>query len=111
MKLSDFDFDLPEALIATRPARPRTSARLLVADGPNTQDRHVYDLPELLRSGDRLILNDTRVIPARLRGVRRKMSEQGEVSAGIDVTLLEPKPDGSWSALVRPLKKLPSVRR
>ena len=56
MKLSDFDFDLPEHLIATRPARPRSSARLLVAEGDAIRDLHVRDLPGLLRPGDRLNL-------------------------------------------------------
>jgi S-adenosylmethionine:tRNA ribosyltransferase-isomerase len=68
MRLSDFDFDLPEGLIATRPARPRSSARMLVAEGDAIRDAHVFDLPGLLRPGDRLVLNDTRVIPARLTG-------------------------------------------
>jgi S-adenosylmethionine:tRNA ribosyltransferase-isomerase len=106
MKLDDFDFDLPEDLIATRPARPRSSARLLVADGPATRDAHVYDLPTLLRPGDRLILNDTRVIPARLTGRRTRASAQGAVTAKIEVTLMEPQADGTWSALARPLRKL-----
>ena len=86
MKLSDFDFELPEALIATRPARPRSSARLLVADGPVTRDAHVYDLPQILRRGDRLILNDTRVIPARLTGKPLHQLLGGEREA-IDETL------------------------
>jgi S-adenosylmethionine:tRNA-ribosyltransferase-isomerase (queuine synthetase) len=68
MKLSDFDFDLPEALIATRPARPRRAARLLVAEGDAITDAGVADLGRCLRPGDRLVLNDTRVIPARLSG-------------------------------------------
>ncbi|PIE09931.1 MAG: tRNA preQ1(34) S-adenosylmethionine ribosyltransferase-isomerase QueA [Rhodobacterales bacterium] len=102
MKLSDFDFDLPDALIATRPARPRSSARLLVAEGDALQDRHVADLPDWLRPGDRLVLNDTRVIPARLTGTRRR----GEAEAKIEVTLLEPRAGGQWSALVKPLRKL-----
>ncbi|MBF9061141.1 tRNA preQ1(34) S-adenosylmethionine ribosyltransferase-isomerase QueA [Rhodobacterales bacterium HKCCSP123] len=106
MKLDDFDFDLPEGLIATRPARPRSSARLLVADGPQTRDAHVYDLPRILRRGDRLILNDTRVIPARLTGRRTKESAQGQVTAKIEVTLMEPQADGTWSALAKPLRKL-----
>lgn len=106
MKLDDFDFDLPEALIATRPARPRSSARLLLADGPVTRDAHVYDLPQILRRGDRLILNDTRVIPARLTGHRTKDSAQGVVTAKIEVTLMEPQADGTWSALAKPLRKL-----
>ncbi len=106
MKLDDFDFDLPEGLIATRPARPRSSARLLVADGPVTRDAHVFDLPRVLRPGDRLILNDTRVIPARLTGHRTKGSAQGVVTAKIEVTLMEPQADGTWSALAKPLRKL-----
>ncbi|GAB4383485.1 tRNA preQ1(34) S-adenosylmethionine ribosyltransferase-isomerase QueA [Albidovulum sp.] len=106
MKLSDFDFDLPESLIATRPARPRTAARLLVAEGDAIRDLHVRDLVTLLRPGDRLILNDTRVIPARLEGTRRRLTGQGEAVARIEVTLAEPLPGGGWSALVRPLRKL-----
>ena len=72
MKLSDFDFDLPEALIATRPAKPRTSARLLLAEGDRIDDRHVNDLLDILRPGDRLVLNNTRVLPARLFGTRQR---------------------------------------
>ena len=106
MKLEDFDFDLPEALIATRPARPRSSARLLYADGAVTHDRHVYDLPQILRPGDRLILNDTRVIPARLTGHRTRQSAQAEVTAKIEVTLMQPQADGTWSALAKPMRKL-----
>jgi S-adenosylmethionine:tRNA ribosyltransferase-isomerase len=106
MKLSDFDFDLPDRLIATRPAVPRTSARLLVADGPVLHDKKVSDLPDWLRAGDRLVLNDTRVIPARLSGQRHRDSAQGPVQARIEVTLLEPRADGTWAALIKPLKKL-----
>ena len=106
MKLSDFDFDLPERLIATRPAKPRSSARLLLADGAATHDRHVFDLPDVLRPGDRLVLNDTKVIPARLTGMRRRDTGQEVVQAKIEVTLLEPQADGSWSALAKPLRKL-----
>ncbi|MGJ8594931.1 tRNA preQ1(34) S-adenosylmethionine ribosyltransferase-isomerase QueA [Sulfitobacter sp.] len=107
MKLSDFDFDLPETLIAVRPAQPRSSARLLVADGDAIHGGHVHDLTTWLRKGDRLILNDTRVIPARLSGVRHRDSAQGPVSAKVEVTLLEPQAEaGIWSALVKPLKKL-----
>jgi S-adenosylmethionine:tRNA ribosyltransferase-isomerase len=65
LKLSDFDFDLPDNLIATRPAVPRTSARLLVASGANTgaiTDARVSDLTKYLRKGDRLVLNNTKVI-------------------------------------------------
>ncbi len=106
MKLSDFDFHLPEDLIATRPATPRSSARLLVADGDAISDAHVFDLPEWLQPGDRLVLNDTRVIPARLNGGRHRDSAQGPVSAGIEATLLDPQADGTWAALIKPLKKV-----
>ena len=107
MKLSDFDFDLPDTLIAVRPAQPRSSARLLVADGDVIHDAKVHDLTSWLRKGDRLVLNDTRVIPARLSGLRHRGSAQGPVSAKVEVTLLEPQAEaGIWSALVKPLKKL-----
>jgi S-adenosylmethionine:tRNA ribosyltransferase-isomerase len=103
MRLSDFDFDLPEELIATRPAVPRTSARLLVAAGDALADRRVSDLPALVRPGDRLVLNNTRVIPARLTGTR----DRGPgARARIEVTLLEPAAAGGWRALARPLRKL-----
>ncbi len=106
MKLSDFDFHLPEDLIATRPANPRSSARLLVAQGDTVSDSHVFDLPDWLQPGDRLVLNDTRVIPARLSGRRHRDSAQGPVSAAIEATLLDPQADGSWAALIKPLKKV-----
>ena len=106
MKLSDFDFDLPETLIATRPASPRSSARLLVAAGDAIHDRHVRDLVDWLNPGDRLVLNDTKVIPARLSGLRHRNSAQGPVQARIEVTLLEPRAGGTWGALIKPLKKI-----
>ncbi|MFY0621962.1 MAG: tRNA preQ1(34) S-adenosylmethionine ribosyltransferase-isomerase QueA [Pelagimonas sp.] len=106
MQLSDFDFDLPETLIATRPAKPRSSARLLVAEGGDITDAVVRDICQWLRPGDRLVLNDTKVIPARLSGVRRRESAQGLTEAKIEVTLLEPRADGCWAALIKPLKKL-----
>ncbi len=106
MKLSDFDFDLPEGLIATRPVKPRSSARLLLAEGDRISDHRVSDLVEILCPGDRLVLNDTKVIPARLSGLRHRIGAEGETSARIEVTLLEPKADGSWNALLKPLKKI-----
>ncbi len=106
MRTDDFDFDLPDHLIATRPAKPRSSARLLVADPDGIHDQIVHDLPDWLRPGDRLVLNDTKVIPARLTGTRRRQSEQGETEARIEVTLLEPRADGTWAALLKPLKKV-----
>jgi S-adenosylmethionine:tRNA ribosyltransferase-isomerase len=101
LKLDDFDFDLPEALIATRPARPRTAARLLLADGDRLTDLHVRDLVDVFRPGDRLVLNNTRVIPARLTGQRQR----GAAVAKVEITLLEPAPNG-WRALAKPLRKV-----
>ena len=106
MKLSDFDFDLPDELIATRPAKPRSSARLLVSDGEKISDAIVTDIVQWLRPGDRLVLNDTKVIPARLFGERRRNSEAGTTSSRMEVTLLEPKADGTWQALIQPLRKI-----
>ncbi|MEO0936975.1 MAG: tRNA preQ1(34) S-adenosylmethionine ribosyltransferase-isomerase QueA [Pseudomonadota bacterium] len=106
MKLSDFDFDLPEDLIPTRPARPRSAARLLVATHDALHDQQVTDLATWLRPGDRLVLNDTAVIPARLNGTRTRPSAQGPATARIEATLLEPRPEGRWSALIKPLRKL-----
>jgi S-adenosylmethionine:tRNA ribosyltransferase-isomerase len=103
MKTADFDFVLPEDRIAQTPAKPRDSARLLVV-GPDSSDsladRRVSDLPEILRPGDLMVFNDTKVIPAQLRGKR------GE--AGIDVTLLRRDAGDAraWQALARPAKKL-----
>ncbi|MGR3484731.1 MAG: tRNA preQ1(34) S-adenosylmethionine ribosyltransferase-isomerase QueA [Paracoccaceae bacterium] len=100
MKLSEFDFDLPEELIATRPARPRSSARMLVAAGDGIADRTVTDLPDLLQPGDRLVLNDTKVIPARLQGEREPDGR------AVEALLLRVRPDGAWEAMVKPLRKL-----
>ena len=106
MKLSEFDFDLPERLIATRPVRPRSSSRLLVATQDKITDARTIDLPEFLMPGDRLVLNDTKVIPARLSGTRCRMGERGETEANVEATLLAPQADGNWSALVKPLRKI-----
>ncbi|WP_018632289.1 tRNA preQ1(34) S-adenosylmethionine ribosyltransferase-isomerase QueA [Neomegalonema perideroedes] len=104
LKPEDFDFDLPEELIALRPARPRRAARLLDLSGGGTADRHVSDLPELLRPNDILIFNDTKVIPARLFG-RRLRPDGG--AAKMEALLLEPLAEpGVWRALIRPAKRL-----
>ncbi|MGB3409494.1 MAG: tRNA preQ1(34) S-adenosylmethionine ribosyltransferase-isomerase QueA [Jannaschia sp.] len=106
MKLSDFDFNLPDALIATRPARPRSSARLMVVQPDRLTDARVTDLLHWLRPGDRLVLNDTKVIPARLDGVRVRATGDGSGRAKCAVTLIEARPDGAWRALAKPLRKL-----
>ena len=107
MNLSDFDFKLPEKLIATRPVSPRSAARLLVAKGDNVDDSFVSDLPEFLKSGDRLVFNDTKVLPARLNGFRNRVIDVNNVAtAKIEVTLLASKKEGIWRALMKPLRKI-----
>jgi S-adenosylmethionine:tRNA ribosyltransferase-isomerase len=103
MRLSDFDFDLPPDRIALRPASPRDAARLLVVgDDGALADRAVRDLPSLLRPGDALVFNDTRVIPARLRGRRRR--DDGEVA--MEVTLIRRMSPSRWSAFAKPGRRL-----
>ena len=107
MNLSDFDFELPEELIATRPVIPRSAARLLVAKGNNVDDSCVSDLPVFLKSGDRLVFNDTKVLPARLNGFRSRLVDVNNVAtAKIEVPLLASKKESIWSALIKPLRKI-----
>ncbi|MGO4837287.1 S-adenosylmethionine:tRNA ribosyltransferase-isomerase, partial [Rhizobiaceae sp. 2RAB30] len=103
MRVDLFDFDLPEDRIALRPAEPRDAARLLVVQPRNgLATRHVSDLPGLLRPGDALVFNDTKVIPAQLTGIRRR----GEVAAQVDATLhMRIGPD-RWLAFMRPAKRV-----
>lgn len=98
MRLADFDFDLPPDRIAQHPARPRDSARLLHVSRAGLADQIVRDLPSLLRPGDVLVANDTRVIPAQLTARRGQ--------ARIGITLDQPLPDGSWHALARNARRL-----
>lgn len=103
MQLADFDFDLPEDRIALRPASPRDSARmLLVAPGRPLADLKVSDLPDQLRAGDVLVLNDTRVIPARLKGVRHRETTQ----VAVEATLHRRLSPSRWTAFMRPGKRL-----
>ncbi|MGF1551513.1 MAG: tRNA preQ1(34) S-adenosylmethionine ribosyltransferase-isomerase QueA [Paracoccaceae bacterium] len=106
MDLADFDFELPEDRIALRPARPRSSARLLVADGAATRDARAIDLPRFLRAGDVLVFNATRVIPARLAGIRRRASADGPGVARVEATLAVREGPARWRALARPAKRL-----
>lgn len=104
MRVDLFDFDLPEASIALRPAQPRDAGRLLVVrPGEPLEDRAVRDLPGLLRAGDVLVFNDTRVIPARLHGLR---SRPGSPGLRMEAMLhLREAPD-RWRAFARPGKRL-----
>lgn len=97
MRTDDFDFELPAALIAQHPVSPRDAARLLVV-GETLEDRTLRDLPELLRPGDLLVVNDTRVLPTRLAGRRG--------AARIEATLHKAEAPGVWRAFARPARKL-----
>ena len=101
MKTSDFMYDLPEELIAQTPAERRDGSRLLVLDKKTgaTEHRHFYDLPAYLRSGDCLVLNDSRVIPARLFGTR-------PTGGAVEIVLLRELDGNRWECLTRPGKKM-----
>ncbi|ODT81084.1 MAG: tRNA preQ1(34) S-adenosylmethionine ribosyltransferase-isomerase QueA [Pelagibacterium sp. SCN 64-44] len=108
MRVSDFDFDLPDNLIALHPAEPRDSARLLLVDPcKGLEDRHIPDLLTLLRAGDVLVVNDTRVLPAELRGQRIR----GENRAGVSFNLHKRVDAHTWRAFARPAKKLALLDR
>jgi len=98
VKVDLFDYALPPERIAAHPIEPRDAARLLMVGADGLADRRFTDLPGLLRPGDLLVFNDTRVIPARLRGRR------GE--AGVEVTLHRDEGGGVWRAFARPARKL-----
>ena len=100
MKKSDFYFDLPEELIAQTPLQQRDSSRLLLLDKETgaLEHRHFYELPEFLQAGDCLVLNDSRVLPARLLGSR-------STGGSLELVLLRDLGDGRWECLSRPGKK------
>ncbi len=102
MKTSDFDYELPQELIAQTPIEPRDHSRLMVAhrDTQTWEHKHFYDVADYLRPGDALVINETRVIPARLLGVK----EGG--GAAVEVLLLRRENATDWEALVRPGKRL-----
>jgi S-adenosylmethionine:tRNA ribosyltransferase-isomerase len=107
MKTADFDFDLPDDHIALRPAEPRDSARLLVVRDGVLEDRIIRDLPDFLRPGDALVFNDTRVIPARLSGVRQRIGAEGEtLTVTVEATLHHRDAPDVWSAFMKPGKRL-----
>lgn len=101
MLVTDFDYELPQELIAQHPMEPRDHSRLLVVDKHTgeIQHKHFYDLVDYLRPGDVLVFNDTRVIPARLHGTK-------DTGAHVEVFLLTRRDATDWEVLVRPGKKL-----
>ena len=106
--VSDFDFDLPEELIAQLPSTERGASRMLTLDRANgeMQDRTFADFPSLLNPGDLLILNDSRVIPARLYATRTASRGKQPASGLVEVLLISPDAAGNWQALVRPGRKV-----
>ncbi len=98
MLTDDFDYELPSGLIAQHPAEPRDSCRLLVLDRASGQvdHRHFRDLPELLREGDVLVVNETRVLPARLRGMKDESGGQ------VELLLLRERYENTWECLAKP---------
>ncbi len=101
MKTSDFYYDLPQELIAQTPIEPRDHSRLLVLDRKTgeTTDRHFYDILDYLKEGDLLVINNSRVLPARLYGVKE------ETGSHMELLLLEQKENMVWETLVKPGKK------
>jgi S-adenosylmethionine:tRNA ribosyltransferase-isomerase len=108
LRVADFDFALPPELIAQQPPAERGQSRMLVmnrGDG-SLRDAHFRDFPSLLRPGDLLVLNDSRVIPARLFATRTRVRDRQQPSGLIEVLLTEPIEGGLWRALVRPGRKV-----
>ena len=106
-KTAAYDYELPKELIAQDPAEPRDSSRLMVVHrkGGSTEDRIFRDITEYLNPGDLLVLNDTRVLPARVEGVKKSSAEHG---AHVEIFFLHPGgAPNEWTALVRPGRKLP----
>src|SRR3954462_190451 len=102
MRTDLFDFDLPAERIALRPASPRDSAKMLVVDHGTLRDQIIADLPQWLKPGDQLVVNDTKVIAAQLKG--RRIGRETEPR--IDATLIKRLDGSRWQALVKPAKKL-----
>lgn len=105
MDVSDFDFHLPEARIALRPIEPREQARLLCV-GDRLTDHRVGDLPNLLQSGDLLVLNDTKVIPAALSAIRPARPQGGGGDVSLTINLHKRTAPDKWRAFIRPAKRL-----
>ncbi len=108
MRVDLFDFELPPERIALRPARPRDSARLLLVEGARISDHQILDLPSLLRAGDVLVFNDTKVIPAQLEGRRGRSVDGSQSEPGPRIGATLHKRDGprSWWSFVRNARRL-----
>ncbi|MFC2948465.1 tRNA preQ1(34) S-adenosylmethionine ribosyltransferase-isomerase QueA [Virgibacillus sediminis] len=107
MNIEDFDFNLPEELIAQTPLKDRTASRLLVLDRHTrrTEHKHFADIKQYLREGDCLVLNDTKVLPARLYGIKE------DTGAKVEILLLHQQEGDTWEVLAKPAKKIKSGTR
>ncbi|MDI7774662.1 tRNA preQ1(34) S-adenosylmethionine ribosyltransferase-isomerase QueA [Asticcacaulis sp. EMRT-3] len=102
MLISDFDFDLPEDRIALRPMQPREAARLLRVDGDALTDSHIGDIGQFLRKGDLLVVNDTRVLPVQLHGVRPRDGTE----VAVEATLIKSLGASQWQAFLKPGRRV-----
>ena len=102
MKTEDFNYDLPEELIAQTPLKNRDESRLLVLDKKtgSIEHKHFYDIIEYLNEGDALVLNDTKVLPARLFGIKE------ETEAHIEILMLKEIENDTWECLVKPARRI-----
>src|SRR5690625_7569847 len=102
MRIQEFDFNLPENLIAQTPLKDRTASRLFVLDKATKkiEHKHFKDIKDYLKEGDCLVLNDTRVLPARLYGTKK------DTNANVEVLLLHQQEKDRWEVLVKPAKKV-----
>ena len=108
MRLSDFDYDLPKELIAQAPVEGRSGSRMMVVNGENVSHKNFTDFVDYLNAGDVLVLNDTKVIPARLLAARNNNTQRNSAAKGaaIEIFLLKPLEGAKWSALIRNSRRL-----
>lgn len=106
LKTADFFYSLPEELIAQTPIEPRDHSRLMVLEDGNITHKHFYDILDYLREGDTLVINDSRVIPARVWGQKVRSGEFVGEPSKIEMLLLKQRATDSWEVLLRPAKKI-----
>lgn len=106
LKTADFFYSLPEELIAQTPIEPRDHSRLMVLEDGNITHKHFYDILDYLREGDTLVINDSRVIPARVWGEKVRSGEFVSEPSKIEMLLLKQRATDSWEVLLRPAKKI-----
>lgn len=106
LQTADFYYDLPKELIAQSPIEPRDHSRLMVLDDGSIYHRHFYDIIDYLNEGDTLVINDSRVIPARVYGKKVREGSFASDASSIEMLLLKQRENGSWEVLLRPAKKI-----